>query len=90
MTKYTKIGLIVSLSGIALVLTYFLAPLKEWKEYKQNHPSLFDVQDENTPTFAHFCESYWKTFMKINTPQENDITYDGGELDEFIVYPDND
>lgn len=87
MKTTTKIAFAIGLGSITLAIAYFLIPRKEWKQYKENHPSLFEVQDENTPTYNDFCKSFWKTFGKINTEKEQDITFDGGELPEYTVTP---
>ncbi len=87
MKAATKFGIFLGTTGLALIITYFVAPLKEWKKYKANHPSLFEVKDETTPTYMEFCQSYWKTFSKIDTEKEDEIIYDGGELDEIVVTP---
>lgn len=87
MKTFTKITL-VAITIIATVISiYLIAPIKTWKKYKTKHPSLFESEDENTPTYWRFCKSYWSTFMKIGTEKEDEITYDGGELPEIIVTP---
>lgn len=87
MKTTTKIGIMLGSSGLALIALYFLVPLKQWKKYKENHPSLFEVQDEATPKYTEFCKSYWTTFGKVGTEKEEEITYDGGELPEVVVTP---
>lgn len=87
MKTTTKIGIMLGSSGLALIALYFLVPLKQWKKYKENHPSLFEVEDETTPKYMDFCKSYWTTFNKVGTEKEDEITYDGGELPEIVVTP---
>lgn len=87
MKTATKLGFFLGSSAIALLLGYFLMPLKEWKKYKETHPSLFEVKDEATPTYLEFCKSYWKTFIKVSEGKEDEITYDGGELPEITITP---
>lgn len=89
MKTTTKYGLILGSTALAIVAIYFLVPIQQWKKYKENHPSLFEVQDDATPTYINFCKSYWKAFFAIGTPKEEDITYDGGELPEVVVKPNN-
>ena len=88
MKQATKIGFIFGSSTIALALFYFLTPLKQWKKYKEEHPSLFEIKDEATPSYLAFCESYWKTFWNITSGKEDEITYNGGELPEITITPD--
>lgn len=83
----TKIAITIGAIILALIIMYFLIPIKAWKKYKAEHPSLFEVDDENTPTFRNFCKSYWNTFKKVGTEKEDEITYDGGELPEYTVTP---
>ena len=87
MKTTTKIGIMLGSSGLALIALYFLVPLKQWKKYKENHPSLFEVEDETTPKYTEFCKSYWTTFNKVGTEKEEEINYDGGELPEVVVTP---
>ena len=81
----TKIAITIGAIILALIIMYFLIPIKAWKKYKAEHPSLFEVNDENTPTFRNFCKSYWNTFGKVGTEREDEITYDGGELPKIDV-----
>lgn len=81
----TKIAITIGAIILALITMYFLIPIKAWKKYKAEHPSLFEVDDENTPTYRNFCKSYWNTFGKVGTEKEDEITYDGGELPEINV-----
>lgn len=83
----TKIAITISAIILALIIMYFLIPIKTWKKYKAEHPSLFEVNDESTPTYRNFCKSYWSTFMKTGTKKEDEITYDGGELPEVTIRP---
>lgn len=87
MKKATKIGIILGSSAVVILLGYFLIPLKAWKEYKENHPSLFAGNDDNTPKYSDFVNSYWKTTGKVMTGNIDDITYDGGELPEIVITP---
>lgn len=84
MKTSTKIGLILSLTGLGLVIAYFITPYKAWKKYQTEHPSLFEVKDDKTPTYLNFCKSYWKTFGIIDTPKEEDMTFTGGEIDVVV------
>ena len=68
-------------------MMYFLMPLKAWKQYKEKHPSLFEVKDKATPKYYQFCKSYWKDFILVSDGKEDQVTYDGGELPEFVVTP---
>ena len=81
----TKITITIGAIILALIIMYFLIPIKARKKNKAEHPSLFEVDDENTPTFRNFCKSYWNTFKKVGTEREDEITYDGGELPEIDV-----
>ena len=85
MKTSAKIGLILCCSSVSLTLAYFLTPLRQWKKYKENHPSLFETEDEATPKYIDFCYNYWKTFGKVAAGKEDEITYDGGELDEITI-----
>lgn len=85
MNKSFKIGFFIGMPVIALLLTYMLVPLKIWKAYKANHPTLIEVKDEATPSYLDFCHSYWKTFLEVSKGNEENLTYDGGELDEVII-----
>ena len=87
MKAITKISFAIGLGGITMLLLYFTLPLKQWKKYKAEHPSLFEVKDEATPTYLDFCSSYWKTFGKVIADKEDEITYDGGELPEIVITP---
>lgn len=87
MKTFTKITLVSIAIIVTVISIYLIAPIKTWKKYKKEHPSLFEKEDENTPTYWSFCKSYWSTFMKIGTEKEDEITYDGGELPEIIVTP---
>lgn len=86
MKTFTKITLVATIIIMAIIGIYLITPIKTWKKYKAEHPSLFEVNDESTPTYWNFCKSYWSTFIKTGTKKEDEITYDGGELSEFIVY----
>lgn len=86
MKTFTKITLVATTIIMAIIGIYLITPIKTWKKYKAEHPSLFEVNDESTPTYWNFCKSYWSTFIKTGTKKEDEITYDGGELSEFIVY----
>lgn len=86
MKTFTKITLVATTIIMAIIGIYLITPIKTWKKYKAEHPSLFEVNDESTPTYWNFCKSYWSTFMKTGTKKEDEITYDGRELSEFIVY----
>ena len=70
--KALKIILPIALVLIALLATYFLAPLNEWKER--------DSKEDDKTGYAKFCASYWK--YKFVTP-----TIDGGMLPEITVTP---
>ena len=87
MNKGLKITLWILIPLIALLLMYFLIPMDAWKQYKENHPSLFEVEDEATPTYWQFCKSYWKAFILVSDGKEDQITYDGGELPEIVITP---
>lgn len=87
MKTTTKLGIGISMLIAAAIIAFFVIPIKQWKKYKETHPSLFEVKDKATPTYWKFCLSYWKTFGAMNTEKEEDITYDGGELEEIVVTP---
>lgn len=84
-----KYGLILGSIALAIAAVYFLLPFQQWKKYKENHPSLFKEQDKATPTYKNFCKSYWKAYFAIGTSKEENITYDGGELTEVVIKPNN-
>lgn len=84
-TYSIKISIVLGLSALAVAVAFLTLPIKQWKKYKENHPSLFEVNDKATPKYWDFCLSYWKTFFIMDTEKEEDITYDGGELKEFTV-----
>jgi hypothetical protein len=90
MKGITKFGIVIGLGGIAACLAFYTIPLKQWKKYKAEHPSLFEIQDEATPTYWNFVKSYWKTLGMVLTDKEEDITYDGGELPEIVITPNKD
>lgn len=53
--KVLKIILPIALVLIALLATFFLAPLSQWKEDKKLYPAL---------TYAGFCALWWKKKIK--------------------------
>ena len=53
--KVLKIILPIALVLIALLATFFLAPLSQWKENKKLYPAL---------TYAGFCALWWKKKFK--------------------------
>lgn len=87
MKTFTKITLVATIIIMAIIGIYLITPIKTWKKYKAEHPSLFEINDESTPTYWNFCKSYWSTFMKTGTKKEDEITYDGGELPEVTIRP---
>ena len=89
MKKGIKIGLIIGTPALALLLLYFITPYKSWEKYKADHPSLFDDPNRIKTTYLEFCQAYWKTFFLFVQDKEEDITYDGGELDEIVITPQN-
>ena len=85
MKTITKIGIGLAVTVAGLAALYLLLPLKAWKKYKEEHPALFEVQDEATPTYISFVNSYWKTFSQTGTPKEEEMTYDGGQLPDIDI-----
>ena len=87
MNKTLKIGFWIVLILIAIAAVFFITPKNAWEQYKERHPSLFEVEDEATPTYWNFCISFWKTFFKTKEDNEDEFTYDGGELPEIVITP---
>lgn len=85
MNKALKITLILAAILAAAALVFFVTPMKAWKKYQAEHPALFEVQDEATPTYLAFCKSYWKTMGKVVADKEEEITYSGGQLPDIDV-----
>lgn len=85
MKTITKIGIGLAVTVAGLAALYLLLPLKAWKKYKEEHPALFEMKDESTPTYMSFVNSYWKTFSQTGTPKEEDMTYDGGQLPDINI-----
>lgn len=85
MKTITKIGIGLAVTVAGLAALYLLLPLKTWKKYKEEHPALSEVQDEATPTYMSFVNSYWKAFGQTGTPKEEDMTYDGGQLPDINI-----
>ena len=85
MNKALKITLILAAILAAAAVVFFTVPMKAWKKYQAEHPALFEVQDEATPTYLAFCKSYWKTMGMIVTDKEEDITYSGGQLPDIDI-----
>ena len=85
MNKALKITLILAAILAAAAVVFFTVPMKAWKKYQAEHPALFEVQDEATPTYLAFCKSYWKTMGMVVADKEEDITYSGGQLPDIDI-----
>lgn len=73
-----KILFILGLVFLALILIYFAAPSSDYTKTKENIP---------TVGYLDYIKSWWKAKYTETCKQDNDLTYQGGELPEITVTP---
>ncbi len=94
MKKSYKIITPVILVIAAAVAIFFLAPLKAWKNktmitIKRTQDGIPPFTPENTP-YMQYCLIWWQCYFGTQaTYTSPDHTYDGGELEEITVKPNN-
>ena len=100
MKKFYKIITPAILIIAAAVAVFFLAPLKAWKNKTmitvkgliENGIAFYSpktVTPENT-SYVQYCLVWWQCYFGTQaTYTSPDHTYDGGELEEITVKPNN-
>lgn len=99
MKKGQIITMWIAIILIAVIGTFFLAPLMSWKEMDEDDKYYYPESDPNETyevapspirlNYFTYCLSWWKVKRLKLAHKEDTVTYTGGTLDEITVTPNN-